>query len=598
MKSLPITNHLLQVANRPQNCIAIKYKQKNIWRNLNWLEYLSMCEKSGSALIALGLEKGDKVAILSETRWEWEVTDMSILGCGGITVPLYQSQREEELEYILNDSQVKFLFCENIEQLKKWKKIKKNCPSVNKIILFEGESQPDVALPWEKFLAEGSNYLNNNQNAFKDSCLNIKLEDTATIIYTSGTTGQPKGVVLTHTQIMSEVEDLFTVLQVNEIDCTLTFLPFAHVLGRVEMWGHIYKGYTLAYAESIDRIKKNLLEVRPTLLIAVPRIFEKIYNGILAQVETNSVREKIFNWALDIGKEVSQRKMKKEPLPLLLITQYQLARKLVFDTIYEKLGGRLRFAFSGGAPLSQQVGEFFHATGLLILEGYGLTETTAAVCVNTPLYYRFGTVGKALGDVEIKLAEDGEILVKSNKVMKAYHNNTIETANVFTNGYFHTGDIGEFVSGEYLKITDRKKDLIKTAGGKYVAPQKLENLLKLSPYISNVLIHGDQRKYIVALVTLDEASVKSFALNKDISYSDVSALAHSEKIKELIREAVSEANSQLSSFESIKNFDILERDFTVESGELTPSLKVKRSICDKKYSDRINSLYGQDRSSL
>ena len=323
-----------------------------------------------------------------------------------------------------------------------------------------------------------------------------------------------------------------------------------------------------------------------------------IYNGILSQVETSPTKEKVFKCAIKTGSKISRLKVKKIIIPIHLLLQYQLAKKLVFDTILEKLGGRLRFAFSGGAPLSREIGEFFHAAGLLILEGYGLTETTAGIAVNSPIHYQFGTVGKPLGDVVLKFASDGEILVKSDKVMTGYYNN--ETANIeaFTDGFFHTGDIGELTREGFLKINDQKKDLIKTAGGKYVAPQKLENLLKLNPYISNVLIHGDKRKYIVALITLDETNIKKYALNNNISFSDVSSLAHSDKIKELIREAVAEANNQLSSFESIKSFAILENDFTIESGELTPSLKVKRKICDERYKDKIEELYGKDRSSI
>jgi long-chain acyl-CoA synthetase len=578
--------------------IAIKYKKNNIWTSLGWEDHLLICESVAHALVLCGVSKGEKVGILSQTRPEWEFIDIGTMGCGAITIPIYPSFRPEELEYIINDSELKVLFCENIDQYKKWQLIKKNCPSVKKIILIDIPDSVNGFEGWDQFLKSSEKSLEENPKFFLNSCKNIKAGDIATIIYTSGTTGNPKGVVLTHKQIMSEVEDLFSVIEVNQKDTTLTFLPYAHVVGRIEMLGHLYKGYTLAYAESIEKIKKNLTEIKPTLLIAVPRIFEKIYNGILSQIETQSRKEKVFNWALNVGKKISSYKIKNEAPPLSLLLQLQVAKKLVFNKISENLGGQIRFAISGGAPLSKEIAEFFHATGLLILEGYGLTETSAAICVNSPLHYKFGTVGKPLGDVKIKIAEDGEILVSSKKVMKEYFNKVDETQSVFTNGYFHTGDIGEFTDDGFLKITDRKKDLIKTAGGKYVAPQKLESLVKASPFISNVLIHGDQKKYVVALLTLDEINVKEYAISKGISFNDFSTLTKNEKVRELVREIIAEVNSELSSFETIKNFDILEKDFCIEDGELTPSLKVKRKFCDLKYGDLIQKLYGMDRTSM
>ena len=322
----------------------------------------------------------------------------------------------------------------------------------------------------------------------------------------------------------------------------------------------------------------------------MPRIFEKIYNGIVSQVETNLIKKKIFNWSVDRGREISQQKLKNKSISLVHLFQYKVAQRLVFNTIKQKMGGKLRFAMSGGAPLAKEIAEFFHSAGLLICEGYGLTETTAAVTVNSPLHYKFGSVGKPIGDVKIKFAEDKEILIQSQKVMKEYYNNPKATDEVFKDGYFCTGDIGHLTEDGFLCITDRKKDLIKTAGGKYIAPQKLENLLKINPYISNVLIHGDQRKYVVALITLDSENVLQFARNQNIP-GDIAELSQHSAVRQLIREAVAEVNAQLPSFETIKNFDILPHDFTIESGELTPSLKVKRKICDQKYRDILDSLF-------
>ncbi len=594
-----IINLFAEAKKRPAHLTAVKFKKGTQWKEIPWKELYQEVERTAAGLLSLGVSAGDSIAVLSETRYEWQICDLAILGIGCVTVPIYQSQRPEEIEYIINDSETKVLICEDTDQLAKWKNIAAKCPSVKDVIVIDGyKGKSEGLYSWKDFLINGKNWLKNNEFNFEDSCKKSQLEDIATIIYTSGTTGSPKGVVLTHLQVASEVNELFDLLQLTEKDCTLTFLPFAHILGRIEMWGSIVKGYTLAYAESTERIKHNLVEVKPTLLIAVPRIFEKLYNGIYSQVETNKYQNKFFNFAVDIGKRVSQNQVNKESSSFADLVQLQVFKKLIFAKIKDRLGGRLRFAFSGGAPLSSTVAEFFHSIGILVIEGYGLSETTAAITVNTPLDYRFGTVGKPFGDVEIKLASDGEILVKSAKVMKEYYKNPQATATAFSDGFFATGDIGEFTDDGFLRITDRKKDLIKTAGGKYVAPQRLENLLKLNPFISNVLIHGDQRKYIVALVTLAEDEVRKFALKNGISYSDLGDLSDNDLVRAKVREAIAEVNDALASYESIKNFEILPKDFTIDAGELTPSLKVKRKFCDEKYKNQLDKLYGIDNSGM
>ena len=598
--SQTITHHFVASQKRNPKLAALKYKKKNTWKAVKWKEYFQNSEKIGAALLSQDVVKGDRVAILSNTRPEWAFSDMGILGIGAITVPIYQSYRPDEIEYILNNSESKILICENDHQYKKWLEIKGNCTSVQSVVIIEGgnESVEKKDFTWTHFLESGSSHLKNHPGCYNQACLNNTLDDVATILYTSGTTGEPKGVVLEHRQIMSQITDAFGAMSVGSSDNSLSFLPYAHILGRVELWGNIYSGFTICFAESIDRIRQNLKEVRPTLMIAVPRIFEKIYNGVLAQAESSELKNKIFQWAVEVGEKVSVCKRSKTPVPLSVLSKYIVAKKLVFDKFNDKLGGRIRFAISGGAPLSKEIAEFFHAANFLILEGYGLTETTAAICLNTPFNYMFGSVGKPLANVDIKIAEDGEILIKSDKVMREYYRRPEETKKVFIDGYFATGDIGEFTPEGFLKITDRKKDLIKTAGGKYVAPQKLEGLLKLNKYISNVLIHGDQKKYIVALLTLDIDAAKTYALENQISYQNPSTLAQNSKIQELLRDAVAEVNMELSSFESIKNFHILGDDFTVENGELTPSLKVKRKYCDRKYGHLINGLYGIDKGTL
>jgi long-chain acyl-CoA synthetase len=588
----------LETAKKYSSRTAVMFKRSNRWTELDWAGYLSMVQTTAAGLQTLGVRKGDRIAIFSNTRVEWAVSDLAVLGLGSITVPIYQSSTNEDVIHILGDAECKYLICESSALARKVRSLLKSPNSIEKIICFDddGKSDDESILSFNKLQAMGETALKKSPTLYELAVRELTMDDTATVIYTSGTTGLPKGVVITHTQAMSEVADAFPLLGVTSRDRSLSFLPYAHILGRIEIWGHALTGYTMAFAESIDRLKNDLVEISPTLIIAVPRVFEKIYNGILAQAEISPLRSKTFKWALATGREISQYKIDKKAVPIELAVRYQIAKRLVFNSIAEKLGGKLRFAVCGGAPLSRAIAEFFHASGILILEGYGLTETTAAVCVNTPFDYRFGTVGKPVGEVRVKIAEDGEILIQSKKVMKEYYKDPASTAAMLVEGWFHTGDIGEVTAEGYLRITDRKKDLIKTAGGKYVAPQRLEGILKANRFISQVHIHGDQKKYVVALLTLNMDAVEKFASEQDISYKDAANLIENPKVKELVRGAVAEANSQLASWESIKNFAVIPHEFSVESGELTPSLKVKRKVVDANYKSIIDGLYGTDRS--
>ena len=594
-----VCHKFLETSTKYSNRLAIMYKRGGRWNELDWSAYRALVQSIAAGLQTLGVRKGDRIAIVSNTRLEWAATDFAILGLGAVTVPIYQNSTNEDLSFILENSRVKILVCETPSQFRKIESIVRAIPAIEKVICFEKEKDPTAEAgsftTLEALQAAGDQALKTSPTLYELALREITLSDTATIIYTSGTTGRPKGVVITHTQALSEVADAFPLLGVTVRDRSLCFLPYAHILGRVEIWGHGLTGYTMAFAESIERIKDNLIEVKPTIMMAVPRIFEKIYNGILAQSQTSALKNRAFQWALATGREMSQYKVEKQPVPIDLAVRYRLAKKLVLDTISERMGGRLRFAVSGGAPLSRSIAEFFHAAGLLILEGYGLTETTAAVAVNTPFDYRFGTVGKGIGDVRFKIAEDGEILVHSKKVMKEYLDDPEGTAAVLTDGWYHTGDIGELSPEGYLRITDRKKDLIKTAGGKYVAPQKLEGLLKASHYISQVHIHGDQKKYIVAVLTLNMETIREWAAENAVDATSREDLVANARVRELLRKAVAETNSHLASYETIKNFAILPREFTIESGELTPSLKVKRKVVDERYKSMIDGLYGGDR---
>ncbi len=592
----------LETTERYANKVAILYPKNGQWLEVTWASYLETVEHLAAGLHSLGVRAGDRVAIMAETRPEWAYADLATLGLGAITVPVYHNNTAEDVQFILKDSNAKILIVESTSLAGRLKDAITSSRSIEKVITIEppkaGLEFTDASTPmtWNHLLELGAAQLLRNPRLYKEAALRVSAEDVATILYTSGTTGRPKGVVLLHSCAMSEVGEVFPLLGVTHRDRSLSFMPFAHILGRIEIWGHAFIGYTMGFAASIDCMKENMVDVKPTVMVAVPRIFEKIYNGILAQAEISPIRKRVFDWALGVGKRMSQYKVDKVPVPIDVALSYKVAKRLVFDQLAEKMGGHLRFTFSGGAPLNPMIATFFHAAGLLLLEGYGLTETTAAVYINTPFDYRFGTVGKAIGDVKIKIAEDGEILIKSKKVMSEYYNNPEATKEALEDGWLHTGDIGELSAEGYLKITDRKKDLIKTAGGKYIAPQKIEGLLKLNQFISNVHVHGDQRKYVVALVTLNFSAVERFAAEQDISYKDREALCQNSKVRELVRHVIADVNSQLASYESIKNFAIVAREFTMESGELTPSLKVKRKVVDHNYADAIDRLYGPGNS--
>ncbi len=578
-------NRILQSADR----IAFKRKVGRVWEDITYQEYYDFVQEICFSLLESGIERGDRVAILSGSRTEWAFADLGILSCGAITVPIYQSNVASEIEYILKNSEAKAIFVENETQLEKALSIQNNVPSLKTIVIFEYKNAQALgnAIPLEEFCQKGLKQ--KDPKVFDELLQKNKPEDTATIVYTSGTTGLPKGVVLTHSNFISELSDIETIIGLSQDDIILSFLPFAHILARIELYCGLTFGWTHAFAEGIPQLVDNLAEIRPTFMFAVPRIYEKVYNKILSQVQDgSSLKKKIFYWSLSIGRNVSQRTQKGLPLPPGLKLKYALASKLVFSKLKQKFGGRLKFFISGGAPLSRDIAEFFHAAGFLILEGYGLTETTAAAFTNQPYRYEFGTVGPPLGEVQVRIAADGEILIKSKKVFKEYFKNPEATADVLKDGWLYSGDIGHLTEKGNLKITDRKKDIIVTSGGKNVAPQKIENLLKIHRYISQAMVYGDKKNYLTAIITLNTEEIIKFAKNNQIEETQI--YSHP-SIEKLISDLISETNKALASFETIKKFRILRNDFSIETGELTPSLKVKRKYCSEKYKDVIQSMY-------
>lgn len=558
--------------------IAFEYKDKSVWHQVSWTEYIDLIISGFIFLKKLGLGQRDHIGIMSSTRWEWATLDLALLGSNNIVVPLYPNLSDEDLLFTINHSDIQMLIIEtdfHVAQIEKIKNsFEKNVKIINlKAIEFKNKINAD-----EKKL-------------FFDLAKNIKLNSTATIVYTSGTTGRPKGVVLSHAAIVSEVTESMLIFGVKPTYKCLTFLPFAHVLGRFELWGSCWNGHTMAYAESIEKIKSNLKETKPDFIIAVPRIFEKIYSGIMTQLETSSYKKTIFNQALETSCELQKYRKSKEIAPWLLILKHETLSRAAFSPIQQAFGGNLKFAISGGAPINPELVEFFTCCGLPILEGYGLTETCAAVTINGLNTSQIGTVGKPIGDVVIKFAEDGEILIKSKKCLTEYYKDPESTQKAIKDGFFATGDIGLLTEKGYLKITDRKKDLIKTAGGKYVAPQKLEGLLKQDPLISNVLIHGDQKKFICVLITLEPAQLKQWANLQQISYNQFNELYQNPLLKLRIQKHIQSINSRLAAFEAIKKFEIISDEWTVDNGSLTQSLKVKRKLLERKYADLIDEIY-------
>lgn len=573
---MTLGNWLLELEHR--NGTAVEFKKNNEWHKLSWSEYLQKILLIAQTLETNGMTKKDHIGIVSSTRWEWAALDMAILGSRAVTVPMFPNLSDSDLTYIINHSEVSILVIETEAHQKQIARIEKQLTNNPKILhLSELNLDGEVAA--------------NTQEKFFKSCQDLKPKDIATIVYTSGTTGTPKGVVLLHETIFSEITESFPLFGVKPEYRSLTFLPFAHVLGRIEHWGSCFNGHTLAYAESIEKVRSNLTEVKPDFMIAVPRIFEKVYSGILSQVETQPLKLKLFNQAISIAKEMQVYRKTKQAIPWPTLLQYEALSRLVFGPIKKAFGGNLLFAISGGAPLSPQLADFFASIGINVVEGYGLTETCAAITVNSLSQNRPGTVGLPIGEVEIKFAPDQEILVKSKKCLKEYYKNPEATAEAIQNGFFATGDIGHFNEEGRLVITDRKKDLIKTAGGKYVAPQKLEGLMKQEPLISQILIHGDQKKFVSALISIEEPQLKAWAEAQSVTYTDWRDLYQNPALRVRIQKHIQTVNAQLASYESIKKFEIVPETWTVENGLLTQSLKVKRKIVEQKYAELINEMY-------
>ena len=565
------------------------------WESFTWGETGALVQSWAAGLLALGVEPEQRVGIASSTIVEWIWADLAIMCAGAATTTVYPSTPPEDVSFILNDSDTQVVFVEDKTQLEKIQSVRSEIPSVHKLIMLTDAdaADGDFVISADDLARLGDELLEQDPDAVKRSVQAVGPDNLATIIYTSGTTGRPKGVRLTQRCWVYEGDAMDSIGVLRSDDLEYLWLPLAHSFGKVLISGQIKVGFAAAVDGRVDKIVEHLGEVQPTFIAAVPRIFEKIYGGIQTMQEREGgAKLKIFRWAEGVGAQAGKARREGKNVGGLLGLQYTLADRLVFSKIRDRMGGRVRYFVSGSAPLSKEVAEWMDNVGLVILEGYGLTETSAFSFVNRPHNYRFGTVGEPAPGTEVKIAEDGEILVKGPGVMEGYHNLPEQTDQVFSDGWFHTGDIGEVTNEGLLRITDRKKDLIKTSGGKYVAPQSIEVKFKAAcPYASNIVVHGDGRNFVSALVTLDEPAITAWAEENGVSGSYGQIVADP-KTKEMVRGYIDEVNAQLPKWETVKKFEILPTDLTIESGELTPSLKVKRKVVEQKYTDLLDSFYG------
>jgi long-chain acyl-CoA synthetase len=574
---------------------AQQSKERGVWRTRTWRQVGEAVRELATGLLALGRKKEDAVAILSASRAEWVQADFAVFSTGCRTIPIYPTYPPDLIQYIVNDAGVKTLFVEDPAQLAKVLEVQGKMDGLEQIVVMQGyQGEPSSQImTWDGLRRLGRDNLERLKSDLAGRVAEVAPTDIATIVYTSGTTGPPKGVVQTHGNHLGTLESAAKMAGIEDGDTHLLFLPLAHSFARLESFIGVHRGLTTAFAENIDKLRDNLPEVKPHFICSVPRVFEKVYAGVIAKAEAGSpLKKKIFHWAVSVGREVSKLQQAKKPVPAGLAFKHRIAHKLVFSKLHEALGGRLRFAVSGGAPLSKEIAEFFHAAGILILEGYGLTETCPSLTFNRLDNFRFGSVGQAQPGVEIKIAADGEILGRGPNIAKGYFKRPEATAEVFLpDGWFATGDIGRLDGDGFLYITDRKKDLIVTAGGMNIAPQNIENLLKGDPFISQAMVHGDKRPYPVALLTLNPEELAKFAKEQGILDTDPASLAKHPKVIERVSRIVETRNGELQSYAKVKKFSILPSDFTVENGLLTPTLKVKRKIITDKHRELLDSLY-------
>jgi long-chain acyl-CoA synthetase len=591
-------------ADKYQDRTAIEKKLRGVWESASWKEYYERARAIGLGLYELGVRKGDRVSILCDNRLEWLYTDMGTLGIGAVLIPIYTTLTDEEAEFIIGNSESKIFIVENKNQAEKAVHCVNKCACLEKVVViedFELYKDNPKFMSYAHLIEQGRKFHDKNPKLFEDIANGITQEDLATLVYTSGTTGVPKGAMISHKNIMAVVNALHKVEPhyADDSDQTVPFLPLSHVFERIA--GHfygMYVGITCSYAESIDTLLNDFLEKRPTVILAVPRVCEKVYQKIISQVEESSwLKRKVFYWGQKVGATFSMCREENRPVPLIPRLKYKIAYKIIFSKLMEKLGGRVRWMTASGAPTAREIIQFFNAAGIMVIQGYGMTETTAPATMQSIADYRIGTTGRPIPCCEIKIAEDGEILIKGDNVVSGYWRMPEETAEAFTSdGYLMSGDIGIFDEKGFLLITDRKKDLIITSGGKNVAPQKIENLFKSDPLFTQFVVVGERKKYLAALCNINLDLATKIADEKGIAYGSPEELLENPKFHEVINSHFTELNRHLARYETIKKWRIVKVEFSQATGELTPSLKVKRKVIFEKYKELIESMYQKEAS--
>ncbi len=591
-------NRMLRYGDR----LAVEKKRGGEWEQATWNQYYERSRSAGLGLLSMDVRKGDRVSLVSENRLEWLYADMGTLGIGAVLVPIYSTLTAEEIEFIVGHSESKVVIVENNEQLEKALAARKKCPRLEKIVVIESEGvklMPQGVISFADMMQAGSRKHAEDPTLFEKMADDVDVEDLASIVYTSGTTGHPKGAMISHKNIMAQIKALASVEPQYgyDTDQTVPFLPLSHVFERIA--GHffgMYVGLTSSYAESMDTIVADIQEKRPTEILAVPRVCEKVYQRITMQVRNEPAwKQKVFSWGQKVGAKISDCRERKKRIPLLLRFKYFIAFQMIFKKLQNALGGRVRWMTASGAPTAKEIIQFFNGAGIQVIEGYGMTELTAPGTMSNLADYRIGTVGKPLPGVDIKLDNDGEILVKGDCVVRGYWRNDEATREAFTpDGYLRTGDIGIFTEEGFLIITDRKKDLIITSGGKNVAPQNIENLFKSDPLFTQCIVIGEKRKYLTALINIDRQIAAKLAEGKAVAFKDPEELLDKPEFIKILDEHIAERNSRLAKYETIKKYRIIRQDFSKETGELTATLKVKRKVVQEKYGPEIESMYEDD----
>jgi len=589
---------LLNIVEKQPNRIAMRKKDFGIWQDITWAEYLENVKHVTLGLHALGVKYGEHVAIIGENRPEWLYSALGIVCAGGAWVGVYTTNPVAECEYVVGHSDAVVYICEDEEQLDKALVFREKTPKLRKLIVWEMEGlkhyEDPMLMSFQQLLDLGKEEDRANPGLFLQLTEQAQPQDIAGIIYTSGTTGPPKGALLAHEGYLWVGRTAQKVMPTDQNDETISFLPLNHVYEQIfDMMFHLTVGHIVNFTESTDTVMADMREVSPTMFHAVPRIWEKYYSGIvLKMADATWLKRTLYKIAVKIGTQYNNKALAKKKVPLQLALAYHLAYFIVFRKLKERLGfDRVRLGVSGAAPISHEILKFFQSIGIPIREGYGMTETTGITHMSSEVDYKVGTVGRALPETEVKIAEDGEILVKHTGIFKGYYKDEEQTKEVLVDGWMHTGDVGVIDDEGYLKLTDRKKDLIITAGGKNVAPQYLENLLKFSPYINDSVVIGDGRKYLSALIVIDEENVTKYAQDNKVQFTTFATMTRAQEVINLIREEIDKVNKQVARVENIRKFKIIDKKLYTEDGEVTPTMKVKRKSINAQFGDLIESMY-------